>query len=78
MMRTSFSFDFGGIRNQQPRKLSLKKETLRQLTDGQLRQVAGGGVSISIRPSTSISPSSSMSSGTSVISPSTSANPSGG
>jgi len=49
------------------RKLSLKKETLRQLTDGELRLAAGGG-SILLSPSTSIiSPSTSMPPSTSVI-----------
>ena len=31
----------------QPKKLVLKKETLRQLTTGELRAVAGGGAAIS-------------------------------
>jgi hypothetical protein len=50
--------------DQQPpsRKPALKKETLRQLTDGELRQVAGGNPS----------GGSYMSSGTSVISSGTS------
>ena len=52
-----------------PRKLSFKKETLRQLTDGELRQVAGGGTSASASAS---SGTSAISSGTSVIAPSTS------
>jgi hypothetical protein len=51
-------------------KLSLKKETLRQLTSGELRQAAGGGTSISLTPSTSVA------SGTSVIHPTTSISPS--
>jgi hypothetical protein len=52
------------------RKLGLKKETLRQLTDGELRQVAGGnpsGGSAVISSGTSV-----ISSGTSVISSGTS------
>jgi hypothetical protein len=58
-----------GDKSAHARKLTLKKETLRQLTDGELQMVAGGGVStvsVSLSPSTKISPS------TSVISPSTS------
>lgn len=77
-MQTRFSFNLDGIgRDQQTRRLSLRKETLRQLTEGQLRQVAGGVVSVSIRPVTSITPSTSISPSTS-ITPSTSINPSGG
>jgi hypothetical protein len=49
------------------RKLALKKETLRQLTNGELRQVAGGNPS----------GGSAMSSGTSVISVSISGSISG-
>jgi hypothetical protein len=52
-------------------KLALKKETLRQLTDGDLRRVAGGNLSgtsvISVSSGTSV-----ISSGTSVISSGTS------
>ena len=36
------------------RKLSLKKETLRQLTDGELRMAAGGGSIVSLTPSVSV------------------------
>jgi hypothetical protein len=80
-MQTTFSFGFhrDSTNGVSTRKLQLKKETLRQLTDGELRRVGGGGVS-----SVSLSPSVHQSSGTSVISPSTSilsgtsANPSGG
>jgi len=36
------------------RKLSLKKETLRQLTDGELRLAAGGGSIVSLTPSVSV------------------------
>ena len=35
-------------------KLSLKKETLRQLTDGELRMAAGGGSIVSLTPSVSV------------------------
>jgi len=60
----------------QPRKLMLKKETLRQLTDGELRLVAGGALAgtsvISVSSGTSV-----ISSGTSVIITS-GGNPSGG
>jgi hypothetical protein len=52
------------------RKLALKKETLRQLTNGELRRVAGGnpsGGSAAISSGTSV-----ISSGTSVISSGTS------
>jgi len=54
-------------RTDQPRKLTLKKETLRELTSSELRRVAGGG-SISLNPSGG----SVISSGTSVISSGTS------
>jgi hypothetical protein len=54
--------------SEQPRKLTLKKETLRQLTNGELRQVAGGAASsVSASSGTSV-----ISSGTSVISSGTS------
>jgi hypothetical protein len=53
------------------RKLALKRETLRQLTDGELRHVAGGnpsgGSAVSVSSGTSV-----ISSGTSVISSGTS------
>ena len=68
-MQTTFGFDIHGDKSAQTRKLTLKKETLRQLTDGDLQMIAGGGVStvsVSLSPSTKISPS------TSVVSPSTS------
>jgi nucleoside permease NupC len=67
-MQTAFSQLYGD-QSAHTRKLTLKKETLRQLTDGELHMVAGGGVStvsVSLSPSTRISPS------TSVITPSTS------
>lgn len=57
--------------DQQSRKLALKKETLRQLTDGELRRVGGGNPSggsvVSVSSGTSV-----ISSGTSVISSGTS------
>jgi len=67
-MQTNFSL-LHGDKSGHTRKLALKKETLRQLTDGELQMVAGGGVStvsVSLSPSTKITPS------TSVVSPSTS------
>jgi hypothetical protein len=70
-MQTRFNFGLVG-HTQETRKLSLNKETLRQLTDGELRQVAGGGLSISLTPSTSVTPSTSLTPSTSA-SPSTSA-----
>ena len=77
-MQTTFHFGFHhdstGVSN---RKLALKKETLRQLTNGELRHVAGGGSLVSLAPSTLKSGSISLS-GTSVISGNTSLNPSGG
>jgi hypothetical protein len=79
IMQTTFHFGFHrdstGASN---RRLALNKETLRQLTDGELRHVAGGGTVISLSPSTRQSGSISLSSGTSVISGNTSLNPSGG
>ena len=58
----------------QPRKLSLKKETLRELTSSELRQVAGGSLSLNPSGGSIISSGTSViSSGTSVIAPSTSA-----
>jgi len=66
-------------RTDQPRKLSLRKETLRELTSSELRRVAGGagvlnpsGGSVSISSGTSVisSGTSVISSGTSVIAPS--------
>ena len=80
-MQTNFHFSFHRDSTDAVagRKLTLKKETLRQLTDGELHRVAGGAVStISVSPSTRQSGTSVVSSGTSVISVSTSANPSGG
>jgi hypothetical protein len=66
-------FNFGRIgHTEETRKLSLRKETLRQLTDGELRHVAGGGLSISLTPSASVSASTSFTPSTSA-SPSTSA-----
>ena len=76
-MQTTFHFGFhhdSGVSN---RKLALKKETLRQLANGELRQVAGGGSLVSLTPSTRQSGSISLS-GTPVISGNTSLNPSGG
>ncbi len=78
-MHTSFGFDNGSSDNPaHARKLTLKKETLRQLTGGELRMVAGGGASgVSLSPSTKLSGTSVISSGTSVIAPSTSGAASG-
>jgi len=77
-MQTTFHFGFHrdstGVSNP---KLVLKKETLRQLTEGELRYVAGGGTVISLSPSTRQSGSISLS-GTSVLGGNTSLNPSGG
>ena len=75
-MQTTFHL---GFHRDSTRKLALKKETLRQLTDGELRQVAGGGASISLSISTRQSSGTSVISNTSLIGGSTtSANPSGG
>jgi len=88
-MHTTFHFGFhrDSTDDVATHKLALKKETLRQLTDGELRRVAGGAsTSISAAPSTRQSSGTSVissgtsviSSGTSVISSGTSVNPSGG
>jgi|SRR5579871_714513 len=80
-VQTTFSFGFDNGTSDTSahmRKLTLKKETLRQLTGGELRMVAGGGASaVSLSPSTKQSGTSVISSGTSVILPSTSASISG-
>jgi hypothetical protein len=69
-MQTTFS-NLHGDQSAQTRKLTLKKETLRQLTDSELQMVAGGVSSVSTAP-VSLSPSVKLST-TSVISGSTSA-----
>ncbi|HEY1292270.1 MAG TPA: class I lanthipeptide [Chloroflexota bacterium] len=53
------------------RKLSLKKETLRQLTDGELRLAAGGGSVVSLSPSTIPASGTSTVRGNTSMSPST-------
>ena len=54
-MQTTFSL-LHGDSSARTRKLTLKKETLRQLTDGEL-QMVGGGVSTVSTASVSLSPS---------------------
>jgi hypothetical protein len=73
-MQSTFS-QLHGDTSAQTRKLTLKKETLRQLTDGELQLVAGGGLStvstapVSLSPSTRLSNTSLVSGSTSVVNP---------
>jgi hypothetical protein len=70
-MQSTFS-QLHGDATARTRKLTLKKETLRQLTDGELRMVAGGlstvsTAPVSLSPSTKLSGTSPSVSSTSVV-----------